>query len=141
MGLNKKFLFFSILFACNMEHNIEHNNNLQKNNFNNTKVENFKEFLKNFSQDSAFQKKRVISPIRILTFDESGLVDKKIVKINYISFNSKTWGGEVITRIDYVSKDSANVILEVIDTGIHIEYIFIQINNEWYLKEIRDYSD
>ncbi len=103
-------------------------------------MEDFKFFFKKFKEDSFFQTQRVDKPLILLIVDEEN-IEKTSELVNYVSFNQKDWDGKIVLKFENISKDTVNVILGLEDTGVHIEHLFVNRSNKWYLYQIGNFSD
>lgn len=102
--------------------------------------EDFNAFFQKFKNDSLFQKQRIDNPLTVVIYEEDvEEVTKQQVK--YVSFNQKDWDMKISIETEKISKDTVNVILEGIDTGVRIEHMFVNRNIEWHLFQIKNYSD
>lgn len=107
-----------------------------------SKKEDFGLFFKKFQSDSVFQLSRVSFPLKAEAKSDDGdstrLVDKK--DWTYTSIIS----GKIDRGIIHKKKLSANGYLvqcQVSDTGIELDYHFINKDGKWQLKYVEDYSD
>lgn len=106
----------------------------------NTLDEEFDDFFLKFRKDSLFQVQRIDNPLSILLSDENSIYETKQV-IKYVSFSQLDWDVNISYESVEVSKDTMNVILEGIDTGVYIEHIFVRRDNQWHLCVIKNFSD
>lgn len=102
--------------------------------------EEFNDFFLKFRKDSLFQVQRIDNPLSILLSDENTIYETKKV-IKYVSFNQIDWDVNISYRSVEVAKDTINVILEGLDTGVYIEHIFVKRDNQWHLCVIKNFSD
>ena len=104
--------------------------------------ENFDLFIKRFSNDSVFQKSRIIFPLKAETYDvetftynmEHETLDNWRFE-RLINFSNP----KIINNIKTV-KNQKVFLYQTEDTGIHIEYFFKLIKNRWVLYLIKDSS-
>lgn len=104
------------------------------------KVEEFNIFFDSFKSDSLLQRQRIDENISIIIADEDN-VKETYQMIDFVSFRREDWNGDIIVEVRPRSPDTTMVVLEVIDTGIHIEHMFALRSGLWYLFQIRNLSD
>ena len=107
------------------------------------KVEDFHQFLDNFSTDRIFQFERIIFPITVLAPDADQIAltptAEKIEKMDWelldLTYDSTytTRDFDKYTQTVNFRKDTAHVALRGIDNGIYADYYFKLIDSEWYL--------
>ncbi len=102
--------------------------------------EDFKEFFQKFKTDSLFQRQRIDNPLTFI-ISEDDVEEVTNQQVNYVSFNAKDWDMKISVKTEKLSKDTINVILEGIDTGVHIEHMFVNRDLGWYLFQIKNLSD
>lgn len=106
-----------------------------------TEIENFDHFFSKFSSDSTFQVSRIVFPIAVERYDiDKGSFDySKMDRTEWGFYNIKELGNEYITAIN--KTDSTNVFtLQLSETGVYVEYLFIIQNNKWMMVKIIDQS-
>ncbi len=124
-------IFFLLLFGCaNSERNSE-NQTLG--------LESFDAFYQKFFSDQVFQKNRIDFPLLNLLWDiDNKRFDKEIIRIedwDFITLNDKKYIKKVIK-----SKSEGTLNIQIKDTGVSVNYIFILKNGRWYLNKIIDES-
>ena len=111
--------------------------------------EKFEEFFYKFKTDSLFQIDRVKFPLPIESWDidENNLMMEEILRNDWRHLNFE-YKEEYATRsVDAYKQeiriftDSAKIELRGIDNGIHVDYLFHYLSEQWYLVLERDYSD
>ena len=102
--------------------------------------ENFDDFFNKFRTDSLFQLQRIDKPLSVIKSDEEAEEEEKQV-VKYVSFDQKDWDIKIEYKKTILSKDTMNVVLEGIDTGVHIEHFFVMRQGNWYLFQIKNLSD
>jgi hypothetical protein len=136
------FFFLSILLGCTRNSG----NDKSKSTIYSSKfpaleeMEDFIFFFNKFKEDSFFQTQRVDKPLILLIVDEEN-IEKTNKLVNYVSFNQKDWDGKIVLKFENIAKDTVNVILGLEDTGVHIEHLFVNRRNKWYLYQIGNFSD
>lgn len=102
--------------------------------------ENFDDFFNKFKTDSLFQQQRIDKPLSVIISDEETEEEEKQA-IKFVSFDQKDWDVKIGYKKTTISKDTMNVILEGMDTGVHIEHFFAKRQGNWYLYQIKNLSD
>lgn len=113
---------------------------LSLNHKNETLPEIFDDFFEKFKSDTLFQIQRIDKPLSVIISDEE-TDEEEMQEIKYVSFNQKDWDVKIDINTKKISKDTINVKLEGIDTGIHIEQLFALRFNKWYLFQIKNLSN
>ena len=136
------FILIVCLIACKPKLNSDINNveptntNIQSK----TVDEDFSDFFKKFKNDSLFQVQRIDNPLSLIISDEESDEEQK-KEVKYVSFFQKDWDVKIKYNAIEISKDTMAVILEGIDTGVHIEHVFAKRGDQWYLFQIKNLSD
>ena len=145
------FLFVFLLNSCNSKSK----NQTETNSFKDTtklvlrqKKENFNTFFNRFQEDSVFQIKRIEFPIKYYIHESGSYMDDSgnIVDLSdrVVIVNKNEWKyqnfNEYEKIISEINGNEYNVELQIVDTGVSINYIFKIYNDKWYLIEIKDES-
>lgn len=104
--------------------------------------ENFDVFIKRFSNDSVFQKSRIIFPLKAETYDvETFTYNNEYETLENWRFERlfNHSNPKIINNIKTV-KNQKIFLYQTEDTGIHIEYFFKLTKNRWVLYLIKDSS-
>lgn len=110
-------------------------------------TEEFGNFFKKFNDNIRFQKERTLFPLNYHTLTDENSPEHDIYLIE-----SSQWTpldiidhAETIIYVNYENHTSAkacdiNVIIEGIHRGIKIKLHFTDVEGEWYLTTLKDYS-
>ncbi|WP_158828489.1 DUF4348 domain-containing protein [Mucilaginibacter lacusdianchii] len=105
-----------------------------------TEVEQFDAFFKRFNTNADFQLASIMFPLKKITVDDD---NKQTVE--YI--NKRAWKFIKIAKIKgniinkgKVGKGEVTMLLQIEDTGVHIQYRFVSKEGKWYLTLIADES-
>ena len=106
-----------------------------------TAISDFDVFLKKFNSDSAFQLAHVKFPLKVVFGD-----DVKIDSIHYLHRNDWNYTkfkstGPNIFEIKRLSEIRVDMVYALEDTGVHVNYYFDYVNNDWMLTYVKDESD
>lgn len=103
--------------------------------------EDFEVFFERFNKDSAFQLSRIKFPLRNEVYDtDSGqFVYKTIERKAWKFFNLKKLPANYVQKL---SKDKFKYVfnIQIIDTGVNVDYIFTMLKGKWFLLKIVDSS-
>ncbi len=104
------------------------------------KAESFSTFWKSYTNDTVFQKERIVFPLTISYFD----IDEERDVIYSITADDWEYYNFIdeetkITTIKH--KDITTVVRSGIENGIYVEYTFKTIDKKWYLVKIADSSN
>lgn len=104
--------------------------------------ENFDNFIERFSNDSVFQKSRIIFPLKVETYDvETFAYNNEYETMGNWRFERliDRKNPRIINNIKTV-KNQKIFLYQAEDTGIHVEYFFKLKKNKWCLYLIKDSS-
>ena len=108
------------------------------------KSENFTSFWKSFTNDSVFQKERIVFPLTLTYFD----YDENDEDLTEVLGNIPASDWQYDNFIDEEAKITINkqedfytVVRAGIENGIYVEYTFKLNDNKWYLVKIADSSN
>jgi hypothetical protein len=130
-------LVFSLISCLN-----KHKNDVILNNDQNINKENFDIFFKRFNNDSVFQISRIIFPLNneIYDFESDKFFKEKIKQENWKYFNFATLSKKYITTLDKIKEDEVKLNIQIVDTGVNIDYFFTFKSNKWVRVKIVDQS-
>ncbi|MBP4140407.1 hypothetical protein J3S90_01150 [Flavobacterium sp. P4023] len=130
-------LVFSLISCLN-----KHKNDVILNNDQNIRKENFDIFFDRFNNDSVFQISRIIFPLNneIYDFESDKFFKEKIKQENWKYFNFATLSKKYITTLDKIKEDEVKLNIQIVDTGVNIDYFFTFKSNKWVLVKIIDQS-
>jgi hypothetical protein len=139
------FLIGMLLFSCKEVNNNPNQNQTPKRNAINksaTLKENFDVFLGKFSTDSLFQHSRIKFPLRneVYNSDNGDYEISKIDKEKWKFFNIKALPANYITKLSNKSDYRYIFNVQIIDTGVNVDYIFMALDGKWMLINIVDSS-
>lgn len=142
----KFFICFSlVLFSCKESDDIAKQNEISpKSTLYKSSIskENFDVFFSKFSSDSLFQSSRIKFPLRneIYNSDTNGYEVSNIHIEKWKFFNIKKLPSNYIRKLS--NKDVFKYVLniQILDTGVNVDYIFMALNEKWILVNIIDSS-
>lgn len=142
----KFFIYFSlVLFSCKETNNIANENTQpQKSTLYKSSIskENFDVFFSKFSSDSLFQSSRIKFPLRneIYNSDNNEYEVSNIHIEKWKFVNIKKLPSNYIRKLS--NKDVFKYVLniQILDTGVNVDYIFMALNGKWILVNIIDSS-
>jgi hypothetical protein len=105
----------------------------------------FEAFFKRFCDDTVFCKNSSILPYKEQVFDiENDAGETKITTNLYkkfpYHFNGIKQNKDYHITIEGVCKDTASVMINLDDTGVMIQTIFVKRNKQWFALETKDFS-
>jgi|SRR3954471_3659958 len=105
-------------------------------------VENFDLFIEKFSNDSEFQVSRINFPLNVETYDidDESYEKSTIKKSEWKFFDLKNLDEKKIRKINRDVDNNYILNIQIMDTGVFVDYIFKSKNNEWILIKIVDKS-
>lgn len=140
------FLFSLLCVSCNSKPNV----NVEVTQFEITAsiqavkptYEDFHIFIDQFQSDSVFQKERIVFPLKNLLYNtDSGLFDEKVIEMNEWEFmDFQTLPKNYLKSITQLNVEEFTYNIQIVDTGVSVNYIFKIHEEKWYLIEIRDES-
>ncbi|MBS7565759.1 DUF4348 domain-containing protein [Mucilaginibacter sp. Bleaf8] len=102
--------------------------------------EQFDAFFKRFNRHADFQLASIVFPLKKITVDDDNKQTVEYISKRawrYINFAKIQY--VVITK-DKVSKRDVTILLQIEETGVHIQYKFVSKAGKWYLTLITDES-
>lgn len=101
----------------------------------------FESFFRQFNSDPSFQKEHVIFPVLYGWVEpDIGLLRTEFTnkdKWKHLSYNVDS----LIFKIESSGKYVKNCIIQYPDTDTEFMLVFRNIDNDWYLSDILDYSE
>jgi len=109
---------------------------------NNIKKESFDDFFEKFNKDSIFQFSRINFPLNNEIYDvESNELYKENIKLeNWKYFNFLALSKKYVKTVHQIKKDEVKINIQIIDTGVNVDYFFMVKNQKWILVKIVDES-
>lgn len=107
------------------------------------KDEDFNIFIKQFQNDSVFQNSRIVFPLRTLSYNtDTENWEEKLIN------NNREWGFMNFSKLPnnylrIINKKTDTEVaynIQIIDTGVSVDYCFKIKDGKWYLIEIKDES-
>jgi hypothetical protein len=105
--------------------------------------EDFDLFFKKFNTDPAFQLSRINFPFKLTQVDEYDNKTMEMIPVkqwNHINMLVKQTHKNII-RKHPINKNKINVQFQLEDTGIEVNYCFVNKNDKWWLVSMDDLSD
>lgn len=119
---------------------------VRSNSFSQTKNnEAFDTFFTQFKKSKSFQIERILFPVKVIHNEfstESGKTEIFFiskVKWDFSDFSTSMNKKLFITQKS-IPPNNHNVIFQIEDTGVYVQYLFKNQNGKWFLYEIRDDS-
>ena len=139
------FLIGILLFSCKeVNNNLKQNQTPKRNVLNKSSIskENFDVFFDKFSNDSLFQHSRIKFPLRneVYNSDNKEYEISKIDKEKWKFFNIKGLPANYIIKLSNKGDYQHVFNVQIIDTGVNVDYIFMALDGKWMLINIIDSS-
>jgi hypothetical protein len=121
----------------------------KKENHMNTQISNegFKEFYDLFSNSDSFRFARTKLPFPYITIErdddsEKNVQSSKMINTFPIELDRKKWKEKVIFANKIISIDSIKTIVNIEDTGYHVEILFVRDSKsrKWYAIQVENSS-
>ncbi|OOQ60163.1 DUF4348 domain-containing protein [Mucilaginibacter pedocola] len=100
----------------------------------------FDEFFARFNSDSVYQKTHVKFPLRIEVQEEKGDTVKYLAAKEWVNVKLISKGTDIFTK-EQISKTEVNILYQVEDTGVHVNYYFYYEGGKWLLANLKDDGD
>lgn len=133
-------IFMLILIACNKK---QEQVLLEKKKISKVFVkEDFNKFFVKFNKDSVFQLHRIVFPLKneIYNSDSGDYNNLSIKKEEWKFFNSFSLSKKYIKNINKKDQDEILLNIQIVDSGVNVDYIFTIIKGQWFLIKIVDSS-
>ena len=109
--------------------------------------EEFTEFYKKFIDNDTFRRNRTIIPFPYISIerdDDSGerISSEKMINTFPIQLDKRKWKEKVIFTLKPINSDSVKTIINIEDTGYHVEVFFVRDakNKKWYAVKVENSS-